>query len=275
MTEHATTTTEPIVVTLFEEWAAIDALLAGLDAPGWSMPTTLPGWTVHDVVAHLIGTESRLAGEQDPLASFDTSALTHVRNAVGATNEHWVRSLRAAPPDEMRQRFRDITRRRAETLTAMGQGEFDAPTQTPVGPAPYRRFMEIRVFDCWLHEQDIREAVARPGHEDGPCAEASVEEVVRALGFIVGKQAAAPQGSTITFDLTGPIHRRVHVAVEGRAGVVAELDRPATATLHLTSSLFVRLAGGRADAVSRLSAIVFDGDLDLGRRVAHNLAFTI
>ncbi len=74
----------------------------------------------------------------------------------------------------------------------MGPEEFDAPTQTPVGMAPYRRFMEIRVFDCWLHEQDIRSAIGRPGHEDGPCAEMSVDEVVRALGFIVGKQACAP-----------------------------------------------------------------------------------
>jgi uncharacterized protein (TIGR03083 family) len=227
------------------------------------------------VVAHLIGTESRLAGDEQPPASMDVTTLAHVRNATGAANEQWVRALRPEPPEAMLLRFHDVTRSRAESLNAISPDEFDAPTQTPVGIAPYRRFMEIRVFDCWLHEQDIRSAVVRPGHEDGRCAELSVDEVVRALGFIVGKQASAPDGSTVTIELNGPVHRTVHVAVDGRAAVVTDLDRPATATLHLPSTLFVRLAGGRADALPGLDTIRLDGDLDLGRRVAENLAFTI
>ena len=145
----------------------------------------------------------------------------------------------------------------------MGTEEFDAPTQTPVGVAPYRRFMEIRVFDCWLHEQDIRSAIGRPGHEDGPCAEMSVDEVARALGFIVGKQACAPDGSAVTIELIGPVYRAVHVAVDERAAVVAKLDRPATATLHIPSTVFVRLAGGRADALPGLDTIRLDGDVHL------------
>ncbi len=57
---------EPIVATLVEEWAALEELLDGLDASEWRTPTALPGWSVHDVVAHLIGTESRLSGDEEP-----------------------------------------------------------------------------------------------------------------------------------------------------------------------------------------------------------------
>jgi uncharacterized protein (TIGR03083 family) len=266
---------EPVLGALLEEWAAIEDLLGGLDVTQWPTSTALPGWTVHDVVAHLIGTESRLAGDEEPAASIDVTTLGHVRNATGAANERWVRAFGPEPPEAMLLRFHDVTRRRAESLSAMGPEEFDAPTHTPVGMAPYRRFMEIRAFDCWLHEQDIRSAVRRPGHEDGRCAEVSVDEVVRALGFIVGKQASVPDGSAVTIELIGPIYRTVHVAVEGRAAVVTKLDRPATATLHLPSTLFVRLAGGRADALPGHDMIRIDGDLDLGRRIAQNLAFTI
>lgn len=266
---------EPVVGALLEEWAVIEDLLGGLDVTEWPMSTALPSWTVHDVVAHLIGTESRLAGDEEPPASIDVTTLDHVRNATGAVNEHWVRALHPEPPEEMRLRFRDVSRRRADMLIAMSREDFDVPTQTPVGIAPYRRFMEIRVFDCWLHEQDIRSAVGRPGHEDGRCAELSVDEVVRALGFIVGKQASAPEGSAVTIELIGPVYRTVHVAVEGRTAVVTKLDRPATATLHLPSTVFVRLAGGRADVMSGLDTIRLAGDLDLARRVAENLAFTI
>lgn len=240
---------DPVIGTLLEEWTAIEDLLGGLDVTEWPTSTALPVWTVQDVVAHLVGTESRLAGDEEPPASIDVTTPAHVRNAIGAANEQWVRALRPESPDAMLHRFHDVTMRRTESFTTMGPEEFDAPTQTPVGMAPYRRFMEIRVFDCWIHEQDIRSAVRRPGHEDGPCAEMSVDEVVRALGFIVGKQASAPDGSAVTIELIGPVYRTVHVAVDGRAVVVTKLVRPATATLDLPSTVFDRLGGGRADAV--------------------------
>ena len=57
--------------------------------------------------------------------------------------------------------------------------------------------------------------------------------------------------------------------------MVTHLDRPATASLNLPSTLFVKLAGGRAEAVSGLDTIRLVGNLDLARRVAQNLAFTI
>ena len=41
---------------LFGSWDAIEAVLAGLPDDDWQTPTSLPGWTVHDVVAHIIGT---------------------------------------------------------------------------------------------------------------------------------------------------------------------------------------------------------------------------
>ena len=42
---------------------------------------------------------------------------------------------------------------------------------TPAGPDTYGRFMRVRIFDCWMHEQDIRRAVGRPGHVEGPAVD--------------------------------------------------------------------------------------------------------
>src|SRR5262249_31949539 len=149
-----------------------------------------------------------------------------------------------------------------------------APANTPIGPADYRRFMQIRVFDCWVHEQDVRDAIARPGHEGGAVAEQSVDEIVRALGFIVGKRAAAPEGSSVTFQLTGPVVRTIHVAVDGRAAVVDSLPGAPTATIELGSGLFTRLACGRVDPAEKLAEVHLAGDTDLGRRVVTSLPFT-
>lgn len=266
---------EPLTAALFEEWDIIDGLLAGLTDAQWTAPTPLPGWTVHDIVSHLIGVESMLAGIEPPTAADEVPDSAHVHNAIGAFNERWVTGLRSHTHAEVLTGFRDITRARREALSAMTQDDFDAPSMTPVGPDTYGRFMRTRLFDCWFHEHDIRDAVGLPGQEGGPRAEYSLAELFGGLGFAVGKKGGAPQGSTVTFALSGPLTRDVHVAVDGRAAVVPTLDAPATTTLRLDSRLFTRLCGGRVSASDHSGEITVLGDEALGRQIAANLAFTI
>ncbi|HEY0487614.1 MAG TPA: maleylpyruvate isomerase family mycothiol-dependent enzyme [Mycobacteriales bacterium] len=267
----AVTADERIVPLLLAEWESLDALLTGLDDDRWSTPTCLPGWDVRDIVAHLVGTESVMAGEPPPPSDVDVTALPHVLNDLAARNELWVRSMRTTPPAALLARFRDIAKTRGETLSAMGPEGFDAPSWTPVGQGTYRQLLHIRLFDCWLHEQDIRDAVGQPGHETGPCAEAAVDQMLSSLGFVVAKRAGAPDGTAVTLTLTGPVQRTVHVVVDGHGRVVPELDRSATATLAMSSNLFVRLAGGR---VGPDQPVDLGGDTELGRRVVGALAVT-
>jgi uncharacterized protein (TIGR03083 family) len=273
---------QTVVGTLVKEWQDLDHLLTGLSADQWTVPTVLPGWRVTDVVAHLIGTEATLAGDDVPVTEVDVTTLPHVHNDIARANEQWVQALRGEPPPAMLARFREVTARRRAMLEKMPQSEFDAPSWTPAGPGTYGRFMQIRIFDCWLHEQDIRDAVGLPGNASGPAAEAALDEAARALGYVVGKRAAAPDGSTVLFELTGPVPRRLTVAVSGRARLVAEPAGPPTATLRLPSSAFLRLCGGRTRHSERPDVemdvemdVALDGDLALARRILDNLAFTI
>jgi hypothetical protein len=101
--------------------------------------------------------------------------------------------------------------------------------------------------------------------------------VVTALGFVVGKQAGAPDGTSVRFDLTGGSGRIVDVVVEGRARVVEEpLARP-TVTITVPVVLFTRLVGGRTLPAAHLAdgSVTVEGDVDLGRRVVDKLAYMI
>jgi uncharacterized protein (TIGR03083 family) len=265
------TSDEPIVSLLVAEWQALDELLTGLDDAQWSTATGLPGWDVRDVVAHLVGIESMLTGETPPESDVDVTTLPHVRNDLGAVNERWVQALRTAPPASVLARFRELTKTRAEALAAMDAADFEAPSWTPVGQGTLRQLLRIRLFDSWLHEQDIRDAVGRPGHEAGPCAEAAVDQMLSAVGYVVAKKANAPEGTTVTVTLTGPVERTVHVVVDGYGKAVDTLDGPATATLEMSSNLFVRLAGGR---VGPDRPVEIAGDPELGRAVVAALAVT-
>ena len=263
-----------VVDLLGSEWSAIAGLLATLDDEAWSSPA-LPGWDVHDVTSHLIGTERTLAGAQHPDIPADGDVGDHVRNDIGRVNEAWILALRDRPHADLLADFRAVTAERLASLRAMPAVEFNAPSWTPAGQATYARFMQIRIFDCWMHEQDIRAAVAMPGHESGQEAEQALDEVVAAIGYIVGKRGRAPDGSSVRIRLTGPVERDLHVVVDGRARPVEAIDGEPTASLALSSSLFMRLAGGREDAGAALGRIELGGDLALARQLATNLAYTI
>ena len=193
---------EPVVGILAEQWQATLALLGVLEAVEWDLPSECPGWTVRDVVSHMVGTERSLLGDPEPERSSPDPA--HVRNPVGAGNEAWVAARRSSPGVEVAARVPGRDRPPPGRAARLALGALDETGASPVGVVPYREFMRVRVMDCWVHEQDIRVATGRPGHEDGPAARLSFDRLVSGLPFVVGKQAAAPDGSAVRFDVRGP-----------------------------------------------------------------------
>lgn len=264
---------------LGEVWDSLIELGTGLGDAEWGLSTPCPGWSVAAQYAHMIGTESMLLGR--PAPEVEAGTPEHVRNQIGGFNEVWVVALSGRPRTEVLGLFEEVVTERKRALASMTEEDFSAESWTPVGQADYRRFMQIRVFDCWVHEQDIRDALGRPGHETGPAAEQSLDEIVRAAGYVVGKKAGAPAGSSVRLELTGPLRRRIDVAVaDGRARVVDGIDGDPTVTLTLSSTAFARLACGRIAPAAvlddgQMGGIRSAGDEALGRRVVENLAFTI
>lgn len=267
-----------VLPALFACWDDIDRLLTDVPDTRWQSPTPLPGWCVHSVVAHLIGTESMLAGIPTPEADIDVSTLDHVRNDVGEMNECWVRHLEGETAEEVMQRFRTVVAERRNVLTAMSDDDWNAVTATPAGPDAYARFMRVRIFDCWMHEQDIREALSRPSADadlDTPTARLALDEMALSMGFVVGKLGKAPDGSRVAIELTGPLARTIRVVVDGRAKVVDEFDADPTTTVRLDGLQFTRVAGGRPMTTARPMSIEIDGDAEVGQRIVDNLAYVM
>jgi uncharacterized protein (TIGR03083 family) len=262
---------------LFGTWDSLDRLLTGLSEEEWQEPTPLPGWSVHNVIAHIIGTESALHGISTPEADIDVSTLAHVRNDVGVANECWVRHLSAESGADLHQRFRTLTADRRKRLTNMAIDDWNAPTPTPVGPDSYGRFMRVRVFDCWMHEQDIRDGLGKPASDAelaGSAPRLVLDEMATTMGYVVGKLGKAPDGSRVALELTGPLARTIRVLVDGRARVVDDFgaEQP-TVTIRLDGVLFTRLAGGRAD--TGVGGVELGGDQEVGARIVEHLNYTI
>jgi uncharacterized protein (TIGR03083 family) len=267
---------KPLAVSLLRnQFLAISALGSTLSDDQWDVPTCLPGWTVRDVLSHVIGTEAMLLGE--PVPSVDVSHLGPMQNPIAEANEVWVESMRALGGRQMLERFDDVTNRRLADLDAMSQADFDAPSWTPAGrDETYGRFMRIRHYDCFMHEHDIRFAVgAAPRAEVGDLRVA-LDEVSTGLGYIVGRKAGLADGSRVRIDVTGALAATLLVEVDGRAAIVEAFDQPPTVSVELPVMLFLRLTGGRHDGPAGPGGeVIIAGDRASGQKLVDNLAFTI
>ncbi|TMC47057.1 MAG: maleylpyruvate isomerase family mycothiol-dependent enzyme, partial [Chloroflexi bacterium] len=182
---------------LAELWASLDALLASLDDAAWRTPTGCPGWTVQDQVSHLVDYESRPVGDTRP--EHTVPDLPHLRNEMGRHNEVGVDLRRPRRPAEVLAEYRDVMARRLAQLRGLSDADLERPMTTPAGPGTLQTMLTLRVMDTWSHEQDIRRATGRPGHLDGPAVDESLAYFSTLLPYVVGKRAAAPEGSTAVF----------------------------------------------------------------------------
>lgn len=261
-----------LVAALEDQFDALLELGRDLTEEQWSTPSEVPGWDVKDNFSHVIGTELMLLGRPDE--KVDVADAAHVKNDIGSFNEVAIETRRGRSGKEVLAEFALVAGERKAALAEMTEADFDAESFTPAGQDTYGRFMQIRVFDCWIHEQDCRGPLGLPGHESGPAAEVMVDEMTTAMGFVVGKKAGATEGQSVRLRLTGATERTIDVRVDGRATVVSDLDEPTT-TITIPMPLWVRFAAGRRAGDPDHADVTIDGDQTLGRSVIENAAYTI
>jgi uncharacterized protein (TIGR03083 family) len=248
-------------------WSSLNSLLDDLTDDQWSTQSLCPDWDVAGVVMHLVAVEEMLLGR----APSEFAERLPFEEVAGFTDA--MASLSRA---ELTEKFASVTAARKTELAELSDGDFATPVMTPVGPGTYGRFMDIRVFDFWVHEQDIRTPLNLPGHEVGVAAERSIDEIRMSMPYIAGKRVGVPDGSSLRVQLTGPIAGEITVRVDGRAGLVDDADET-TATITADSTTFALLACGRVDPQSRIDSgkITWSGDVALGEKAARNLRFTM
>lgn len=255
-------------------WRSVSALGEQLDEAQWKLPSDLSGWTVQDNLAHLIGTERMLQGL--PAAAPPDVLGEHVKNPIGQSNEAAVEERRGRAGADVLQEWNTLVDLRVETLRGADEQYFAKEMPTPTGPGTMADFLHIRVLDCWIHEQDMRRAVDRPGHLGGPAAEHTIDRLLRTIPIVVGKRAATPEGRAVVIDITGDVVRHVVCEVNGgRAAIVAQAALAPLATVTLDSDAFVVLATGRRPAAAIATRIALSGDEALGQRVVDNLNMMI
>ena len=255
-------------------WRAIDELCSGFTEAQWKLPTDCPGWSVQDQLSHLASAESRFLERPEP--DHAPSDLSHVKNDIGKRNEAMVDRRRSWPGAKVLEEFRGATEERLSYLRGLQPTDFEKEVMTPIGPGDVSEQLRIRVFDAWVHEQDMRRAVGRPGHLEGPVAEHAMGRAAMAMPFVVGKKATAPDGATVVFDVASPAGGVLPIAVEGgRAKRLDAAPSGPTITLTMDFETFMRLGCGRWDPDEALASgkVSLVGDRALGETIVRQMNF--
>ncbi|MBA2954796.1 maleylpyruvate isomerase family mycothiol-dependent enzyme [Nocardioides sp. MAH-18] len=256
-------------------WQAINdftTLLEELPPEAWSQPTDLAGWDVRAVASHVAHLEGILAGSPEETA--DVGEPPHVTGLMGLYTEIGVVNRREASPDALINEIRSAATARHTALLA------DPPTDPAGKPEPifggvpwdWRTLLRNRPLDVWMHEQDVRRAVGRPGGMDSPAAVHTAEYLAETLGYVLAKRVGAPAGTTAVLELEGSGPFAFTVNDAGRGAPLAEVPADPTVTLRMSREAFIRLAGGRCEPVP--GTVTITGNDALGARIVGAMATT-
>lgn len=193
------------------ERKALITFLSTLDDNQWEVPSLCEGWTVHDVVAHLVD-----VAKTTPM-SFVVS-FAKARFDIDRENDHGIAREKGDSPAETLSRFREAVYRKSSP------------------PAP----RTTRLIEAFVHGEDIRRPLGTSGDYPVPALEQSLEYLVKtSVNFGGGKEYAADltlaATDTDTVIGSGPaVHGPVLsllMAASGRIAALDELEGPGQAKL--------------------------------------------
>jgi uncharacterized protein (TIGR03083 family) len=256
-------------------WEAIDdftQLLERLPPEAWSMPTDLAGWDVHACAAHTAHLEAVLSGAPEETVEFD--AGPYIASLAQAYTEQGVIARRKATPDELINEIREsATKRRTFLLTDPPDDGTEMPPRTP-GDIPWnwRTLLRNRPLDVWMHEQDVRRAVGRPGGLDTAPARHTADYLIEGMGMVLARRAAAEPGSTLVVEVEGSAPAAFGVSDSGRGGRLPDPPADPTVRLAMDRETFVTLAGGRRTPAD--VSVTVTGDEALAVRILTGMVLT-
>jgi uncharacterized protein (TIGR03083 family) len=256
-------------------WQAVDdftRLLEQVPAEQWSTPTDLPGWDVHACAAHTAHLESVLAGGPEETVEIDVPE--HVRGTLGVYTEQGVVARLDRSADDLINEIREASTARRTALLAAPPTDASAQPEVIFRGVDWswEKLLRNRPLDVWMHEQDVRRAVGRPGGLDSPAAAHTADYLLESLGLVLAKRAGAAAGSTLVAEVDGSPPIAFVVNTDGRGVRLDHQPEEPTARLAMSREAFVVLAGGRRAPGD--VAVEVSGDAALAATVLASMTVT-
>ncbi|MGV9843565.1 zf-HC2 domain-containing protein [Streptomyces fungicidicus] len=263
------------------ETARLDALLQDFGDSEWHAPVRLRWYesdeassrrtTVAGVIAHLLTVDGLVAvalGLADPLGTVAAAR----RTPADRTEAYW-RAAHAPPTRSVRAPWREQSHALVRTVSFTGGGTGRLPVSYGDYELPLRDAMLDRAFECWVHAEDIAEAVDYPYEPpSGRHLHRMVDLAARMLPAVLEHRRLHGLSSRVERRLVaaGEPGRSLRLEIEGSGGGewLIPLDSPAAkgsaehevAHVALDGAEFCRLAAGHVPPREAAAGQVGDRD---------------
>lgn len=247
------------------------ALLRGLTREDWTRPVPDSRWAVKDVAAHLLdGDLRRLSFQRDRFTPPPEEPIASPGDLVAYLNRlnaDWIRAARRLSPGVLVELLA-WSGPEVERLFAAIDPE--APALFAVawaGEETSRHWMDVarEYTEKWVHQQQIRDAVGRPGLGDPALLRPVLEAFLRALPAAYGA-VEAPRGTVVALRITGEAGGEWAIRrEEGGWKLYEGAPEGAAATLRVPADAAWRLLATRHHKERHRAAAEIEGQQNLAR----------
>lgn len=203
---------------------ALLGLLGGLSPEEWDKPTVVQGWTVKDVAGHLLkGELGILSRRRDgySMPGVSINSYEDLVNLINTLNRTWTDAARMLSPRAICDLLAYAAPQAEEYFASLDPDAVGVPVDwVSAEPAPNWLDLAREYTERWHHQQQIRDAVGKPGLKEARYLAPVLDAFVRAL----------PR----TFEhVKGRLGKQVKLTITGEAGGTWCLLREESGEWHL------------------------------------------
>lgn len=132
-------------------------VVRGVPLDEWTRPSRCTGWSVHDVVRHVVQMNEMMVGVVAATRAGERYERTRGFDPK-TTPSVWLAEAPATEPEETLAAFERTTLAVIDAGDALGT---DVLVGSPVGRQPWPRVVLHAVFDALVHERDVTEPLGR------------------------------------------------------------------------------------------------------------------
>lgn len=269
-----------IVVELFpQERKLLLELFSELSEEDWHRPTVCQGWTVKDIGLHLLGDDvGYISGKRDHFNNpffrdKDMERWESLVQNINEANELWVQATRRISPALLSfllgltgKQFYEYVRS-LDQMALNGVVSWAGPDRAPAWLDTAREYTER-----WLHQQQIRDAVHKPGLKERKYFHPVLDTFVRALPHTY-RDVSVTNTAVIKLVVTGEAGDAWYLVGEAnRWALYKAVELQPTSVVSMDQETCWRLFTRGIDKDRARAMSTVEGDEKLGERVFDSVA---
>jgi uncharacterized protein (TIGR03083 family) len=268
------------VINLFpQERKQLLELFSELGADDWEKPTICPGWTVKDIGLHLLGDDiGYLSGARDRFSNpffqnKDMHTWQSLVNNINEANELWVEAAARISPRLLTDLLELTGKQFSNYLQSLDQIATGAVVSW-AGPEPAPVWLDIarEYTERWVHQQQIRDAVEKPGLKERRLFHPVLDTFVRALPHTY-RDIPVTHVTALKFAVTGEAGDRWYLVGEAsRWSLFKEIDLQPDAVVTMDQETCWRLFTKGISKNEAREQTAIEGDQALGEQLLETVS---